>query len=184
MNKEQSKSHSLQSEIAEQIEALKRQRERLERFISLLRTQRLLFDSWAAQLFDIMRLKRDIGACLLSLPLSESAVIERAFGSQELERNMLIANEALSRLIREERVLSLEEIEKMLASIDSLIETLSTSADELSKGQEVPNRRLRRLLINRVGPIGFGLALIAVNIPSLSWPSIIGGGALIDLGLK
>lgn len=179
MSKESTNSHSRIDYIQAQIEALKRQRGRFERLIVILRAEQQLLDQWTVQYFAFLEMKRALGLKLISLPKDEMESLKEILGSETLEEYENFVNESLSELLLERRILTIAEMETVLAKIDELIVELIVYNQRIVQGEKEAIRHTKDLVLKKVVPIFVGLALIGVDITLKNWPTIISGGYII-----
>lgn len=165
--------------IEAQIEALKRQRQRFERLMIILRVRQQVLDQWTMQYFELLRMKHWLGLKLVSLPQNERELLEKVLGPKTLEEYEHLIDESITRLMQEGKILTIAEMEEILGQIDALIIELMTYVNQIQQGMKTAIVTARNIILKKVVPIGFGLALIGVDIPLQSWPTVIGGGYII-----
>jgi hypothetical protein len=80
--------------------------------------------------------------------------------------------------------LTIDEMEKSLKEIDGIIVELIRCRNLIRK-DDVPARiNAKDILIKRVGPIAFGVGLIALDLDSQDWKTIVAGYSLIFKGIE
>lgn len=170
--------------IKDWIEELKQQRHRFELLMIILRNSQQVLDQWTTQYLELSEMKREQGLMLISLSQDERKSLREALGSKVLEEYNNLIDESISELLSEGRILTIAEMGKILAQMDRLIVELITCVNRIQQGEKVAIRTAKEIILKKVVPIGGGIALIALDIPSQNWVTVIGGGALICKGLE
>lgn len=165
--------------IKDWIEELKQQRHRFELLMIILRNSQQVLDQWTTQYIGLLEMKREVGLKLISLPQKERESLKEVLGSKTLEEYDNIIDESISQLVSEGRILTIAEMETALAKIDALIVELITCVNQIQQGEKAATRSAKEIILKKVAPIGLGLALVGVDIPSQSWPTVIGGAYII-----
>jgi len=172
------------SYIKDWIEELKQQRHRFELLMVILRNSQQVFDQWTTQYLEISEMKREQGVKLISLSQDERESLKEVLGSKVLEECDNLIDESISQLVSEGRILTIAEMGKILAQMDRLIVELITFVNRIQQGDKAASHTAKDIILKKVVPIGGGIALIALDIPSQNWTTIINGTALISVGLQ
>lgn len=170
--------------IKDWIEELKQQRHRFELLAIILRNSQQVLDQWTTHYLEISEMKREQGLKLISLSQDERESLKEVLGSKVLEEYDNLIDESISQLVLEGRILTIAEMGKILAQMDRLIVELITCVNRIQQGEKAATRTAKDIILKKVVPIGGGIALIALDIPSQNWATVIGGGALICKGLE
>lgn len=179
MNKEIEELHKQIEYIEALIEALKRQRERFKRLISIMRKNQQVLDQWTKQYLDIIEMKREIRHQLLVLPKAEIQSITRVLGLKLFKEYIPIVNETISQISAEIEILTISGMENILKQIDVLIMESIRYIKKLKQGEKLAINTTKDLVRKKIIPVCVGLALIGTDIALKSWPSIISGGYVI-----
>lgn len=179
MSKEFANSHSQIDYIQVQIEALKRQRKRFERLMIILHNNQQVLDQWIIQYLELWEMKHELGLKSISLPQNERKQLEQTLGSKTLEAYESLLDESLIQLMQEGKILTIAEMQTALAKIDAIIMELITYVNQIQQGKKVAIQRAKDIILDKVVPICFGLALIGANMPLKNLPTMIGGGYII-----
>jgi uncharacterized membrane-anchored protein YhcB (DUF1043 family) len=166
-----------QVEIGSLIEALKRERERLVRFFALLGMQRAFLDDVSKDYFDLWRLKSERGIELLQLSPYHRQILDYLFGYDDAEQQIRAIERELRDFINQGRYLTLIEMEGVLQTIDAIVQRLENQQAETGK-RGASTLKLKSL-VGKVMRIGGGIALIGMDLPDMSWPSVVSGSILI-----
>lgn len=161
------------------IEALKRQRKRFGRLISILRGSQEVLGPLIMQYIELCKMKQVMGHKLIQLPQDERRQLEQLLGSKTLETCETLSDETLAHLTQEEKTLTIEDMGTLLTQIDALIVDLLICIKQLKQRHEAALHKTKALIRKKVIPICFGLALIGADIPLKSLPTMIGGGYII-----
>jgi len=167
------------SYIKDWIEELKQQRHRFELLLVILRNSQPVLDRWTIQYLELSEMKREWGLKLVPLPQKEKKQLEQTLGSKTLAEYEKLIDESISQLVSEGRILTIAEMETLLTKIDVLIVELITYVNQMQQGKKTAIRSAKEVILKKVMPICFGLALIGVDIPVPNWSTIIGGGYII-----
>ena len=179
MSKESTSLNSQIEWVQAYIEALKQQRQRFERLLTILRNSQQVLDQWTTQYLGLLEMKQELGLKLISLSQNERESLEEVLGSRALEEYYNLIDESILQLVLERRILTIAEMETALAKIDALIVELIACANRIRQGEKEAIHDTRDLIRKKVVPICFGLALIGADVPLQSWPTVIGGGYII-----
>jgi hypothetical protein len=166
------------------IEELKQQRHRFELLIIMFRNSQQVLDQWTIQYLELSEMKRDWRLKLVSLPQNQRRLLEQTLGSKRLEEYDKLIDESISQLLSEGRTLTIAEMGKMLKAIDALIVELIVCVKKAQQGEKVAIRTAKDIILKKLVPISGGTALIALDIPSKNWTTIINGVTLISIGLQ
>lgn len=166
------------------IEELKQQRHRFELLLVILRNSQQVLDRWTTQYLEISEMKREQGLKLISLSQVERESLKEVLGSKVLEEYDNLIDESISQLVSEGRILTIAEMEKILAQMDRLIVELITCVNRIQRGEKAATRTAKDIILKKVVPISGGIALIALDIPSQNWATIINGTVFISVGLQ
>jgi len=165
-------------EIEALIVALKEEKERLKRRLVLLRKQRQFLDNASRFYFDLWRLKSESSLVILELFPNQRQLLEMMFGRDVITRQLQVIEDELRRLTRENRHLTFKEIEGTTQVLDRVIEVLDNQKQQIIKQKSPTLQRVKHLGRKAIQLCG-GIALIGVDLPTLNWPSVIGGTLLI-----
>jgi hypothetical protein len=179
LSKESANSHSQIDYIQAQIEALKRQRERFERLMIILHHNQQVVDQLTIQYLELWEMKHELGLKLISLPQDERKQLEQTLGSKILEKYESLLDVSFTHLMQEGKILTIEEMKTALAKIDAIIMELITYVNQIQQGKKVAIQSAKDIILKKVLPICFGLALIGADIPLKNLPTMIGGGYII-----
>ena len=125
--------------IKEQIEALKRQRDRIERLINIFLNYETILDYWTAQYLELSRLKLIYGGKSFVLPKPERELLEQHLGAEtlkNLEENTNITNALTEKILLEGRSLIVAEMRDALLEFDKLIVDLMASIRQIEAGRK------------------------------------------------
>lgn len=179
MSKESANSHSQIDYIQAQIEALKRQRERFERLMIILRNNQQILDQLTIQYLELWEMKHELGLKSISLPQNERKQLEQTLGSKTLEEYESLIEQSFTQLMQEGKILTIAEMQTGLAKIDAIIVELIAHVNQIKQGKKVAIRSAKDIILKKVVPICFGLALIGADIPLKSLPTMIVGGYIV-----
>lgn len=179
MSKESANSDSQIEYIEALVEALKRQRQRFERLIDILRTGQQVLDQWTMQYLEFLEIKRELGLKLIPLSQTEQESLKEVLGSKAVEEYENLVDESISALLLERRIFTIAEMKTALEKIDELIVELIVCVNSIQQGEKEAIRHTKDLIRKKVVPICVGLALIGVDITLENWPTIISGGYII-----
>lgn len=170
--------HAQLDRIEALIAALKGERGSLERRLVLLRSHRDLLDVASRWYFNLWRLKWDIGVEIFELPPAQRELLENLLGHNVIKQHLEAIEGQLFRLISKGHYITFAEIEGLLQVFDGIIERLEKLRGQVAKRERPALQRAKKLAGKAIHLCG-GAALIGVDLPVQSWPSVIVGAVLI-----
>jgi hypothetical protein len=163
------------AEVELVIDTLKEKRKQLERVIVLFQSKEKILDQFTAQYISIYELKNQLNRHLIKLSNEHLDQLTKIMSSTQLEECLEVMDQSLSQLIYSGHVLTIRDLHNVLNKIDSLIIELMSYVILVRKGDVTSRKDVESLIVNKVMPIWFGLAIIAIDVTMKSWASILGG---------
>lgn len=124
-------------------------------------------------------MKHELGLKSISLPQNERKQLEQTLGSKTLEEYESLIEQSFTQLMQEGKILTIAEMQTGLAKIDAIIVELIAHVNQIKQGKKVAIRSAKDIILKKVVPICFGLALIGADIPLKSLPTMIVGGYIV-----
>ena len=178
MNKKSRKQNELE-QIENQIQALQRKKQELQRLFAKWEAQRTLSDQAAKEVIDLWRFKLQIGLPIRPI-MAEKKKLVRYFPREiiddvdmKLEAHLPVF---ISRLNGEIAVA--DELNRCLAEVNELLDEMERIRDTL-KRREKPTKRMAWNTANKFLRIGLGTVLIGLDAPTVNWYSIVPGTVII-----
>lgn len=169
-----SQSHrELTTKLDNMIKELEEQRKDLELLMRMFASKTNIFDHLIRQYFRLWIEKSKCGKTLVVLPQEERKFLESALG---LKRRFTHYEEQLDYAIRRYgELITIDQTLSLINKIDDLIFGLKVHLNMYNKGSQEALPKIKDILRKKVGPLLFGTALIAADIPLKSLPTVIGG---------
>ena len=178
MHRELSQSHrELTETIDRMIKELQGQRKDLELLMIMFARKERIFNSLIWQYFRLWQVKSELDKTLVVLSQEEKKYLESELG---LKRRFEYYEERMDYAIRKHgELITIGETLALVNKIDELVVELKMHLNEHSKGAPEALPKIKDILRKKVGPLLFGIALIAADIPSCSLPTMMGGTYII-----
>lgn len=173
-----SQSHrELATTIDKMIKELEEQRNDLELLINMFAREKHIFDRLIRQYFRLWQTKSEFDKTLVVLPQEEKEYLESELG---LKRRFEYYEEQMDYAIRRHgKLITIDQTLSLINKIDELIIELKVHLNEHNKGAQEALPKIKDILRKKVGPLLFGIALIAADIHLSSLPTVIGGTYII-----
>jgi hypothetical protein len=168
-----------------QIEALKRQKKKLERLIAIFTKHKEILDGWSDKVVEILEIRKGLGLKPFELPNNEKRKLNKTLTVEVTKQYEEFLNITLYESLDEVRELSIEKIKIELSKMDHIIFELELLyKSRIIKREKSALRMAKSIILKRAIPIMGGIALIALNLNSAIWTSVIIGSLSIARGLE
>ena len=159
------------------IKELEEQRKDLELLINMFALKKHIFDRLIRQYFRLWQVKSESDKTLIVLPPEEKKYLESELG---LKRRSEYYEEQMDYAIRRHgKLITIDQTLSLINKIDELGIELKMHLNEHNKGAQEALPKIKDILHKKVGPLLFGIALIAADIHLSSLPTVIGGAYII-----
>jgi len=178
LSKELSQSHrELATTIDRMIKELEEERKDLELLISMFAHKKHIFDRLIRQYFRLWQVKSEHDETLVVLPQEEKRYLESELG---LKRKFEYYEEQIDYAIRRHgKLITIDQALSLISKIDELVTELRMHLNEHNKGAQEALLKIKDILRKKVGPLLFGIALIAADIHLSSLPTVIAGTYIV-----